>query len=41
MGFGESKVTLWNIEYGYVIATIELANIKLPISTLWVKCDRV
>ncbi|RZC34992.1 uncharacterized protein BDFB_004301 [Asbolus verrucosus] len=40
MGCGENKITLWNVEYGYVVATIELSNIKSPLSTLWVKCDR-
>jgi hypothetical protein len=41
MGCGENKITLWNIEYGYIVATVELSNIKSPLSTLWVKCDRV
>jgi hypothetical protein len=40
MGCGENKITLWNIEYGYIVATVELSNIKSPLSTLWVKCDR-
>nr|CAH7752693.1 unnamed protein product [Callosobruchus chinensis] len=41
MGCGENKITLWNVEHGYKIATIELSEIKTPLSTLWVKCDRV
>lgn len=40
MGCGENKVTLWNVEFGHIIATIELNEIKTPLSTLWVKCDR-
>ncbi|KAJ3645587.1 hypothetical protein Zmor_023230 [Zophobas morio] len=40
MGCGENKVTLWNVEYGYIVATIEMSNIKSPLSTLWVNCDR-
>ncbi|CAG9865118.1 unnamed protein product [Phyllotreta striolata] len=40
MGCGENKITLWNIEFGHIIATIELNDIKTPLSTLWVKCDR-
>ncbi|XP_056629611.1 putative leucine-rich repeat-containing protein DDB_G0290503 [Diorhabda sublineata] len=40
MGCGENKITLWNIEFGHIIATIELNEIKTPLSTLWVKCDR-
>lgn len=40
MGCGENKVTLWNIEYGYIVATIELQDIKLSLNTLWAKCDR-
>lgn len=43
MGYGEEHITLWNLEYGYVVATIE---IKGPVSTnyqkcIWTKCDRV
>lgn len=41
MGCGENKMTLWNLEHGYIIATIELHDIKTPLSTLWVKSDRV
>nr|CAI5868459.1 unnamed protein product [Callosobruchus analis] len=40
MGCGENKISLWNVEHGYKIATIELSEIKTPLSTLWVKCDR-
>ncbi|KAL3274205.1 hypothetical protein HHI36_015619 [Cryptolaemus montrouzieri] len=40
MGCGEHKITLWNIEHGYIVASIELSDIKLSLSTLWVKCDR-
>ncbi|XP_072382846.1 uncharacterized protein [Diabrotica undecimpunctata] len=40
MGCGENKITLWNIQFGNIIATIELNDIKTPLSTLWVKCDR-
>ncbi|KAG5878226.1 hypothetical protein JTB14_020803 [Gonioctena quinquepunctata] len=40
MGCGENKITLWNVEFGYIIATVELTEIKSPLSTLWVKCDR-
>ncbi|XP_018569089.1 uncharacterized protein LOC108909276 [Anoplophora glabripennis] len=40
MGCGENKITLWNVEYGYIIATVVLSEIKSPLSTLWVKCDR-
>ncbi|CAH1964907.1 unnamed protein product [Acanthoscelides obtectus] len=40
MGCGENKITLWNIEHRSKIATIELSEIKTPLSTLWVKCDR-
>lgn len=40
MGCGENKITLWNIDHGYVMATIEMSEIKSPLSTLWVKCDR-
>ncbi|CAG9817597.1 unnamed protein product [Phaedon cochleariae] len=40
MGCGENKITLWNVEFGYIVATIELSEIKSPLSTLWVKCDR-
>ncbi|KAJ8923359.1 hypothetical protein NQ315_001917 [Exocentrus adspersus] len=40
MGCGENKITLWNLDYGYTVATIVLAEIKSPLSTLWVKCDR-
>ncbi|EFA09082.1 uncharacterized protein LOC103314146 [Tribolium castaneum] len=40
MGCGESKITLWNIEYGYIVSSIELSNIKSPLATHWVKCDR-
>lgn len=39
-GYGENKITLWNIDYGYVVATIEMTEIKSALSTLWVKCDR-
>lgn len=41
MGCGENKITLWNLDRGYVLATIEMLDIKSPLSTLWVKCDRV
>ncbi|KAJ8963880.1 hypothetical protein NQ314_005316 [Rhamnusium bicolor] len=34
MGCGENKITLWNVEYGYIVATIELSEIKSPLSTL-------
>ncbi|KAK9888235.1 hypothetical protein WA026_000502 [Henosepilachna vigintioctopunctata] len=40
MGCGDHKITLWNIEHGYIVASIELCDIKLSLSTLWVKCDR-
>ncbi|XP_044253794.1 uncharacterized protein LOC123004524 [Tribolium madens] len=40
MGCGENKITLWNIEYGYIVASIELSNIKSLLCTHWVKCDR-
>lgn len=34
-------VTLWNLEYGYVIATVEILE-TIPLSSpLCVKCDRV
>ncbi|KAF7266599.1 hypothetical protein GWI33_020102 [Rhynchophorus ferrugineus] len=39
-GCGENKITLWNMDYGYVVATVEMSEIKSPLSTLWVKCDR-
>lgn len=41
MGFGETKTTLWNLEYGYVVATIDICDIKPQPETLWVKCERV
>lgn len=41
MGCGEMKITLWNVEYGYKVATIELSDIGSDLSTIWVKCDRV
>lgn len=41
MGCGEKKITLWNVEYGHKIATIELSHIGPRLSTLWAKCDRV
>lgn len=41
MGCGEKKITLWNVEYGHKIATIELSHIGSELSTLWAKCDRV
>lgn len=41
MGCGENKITLWNLEHGYIIATIKLTDIKTSLGTLWVKCDRV
>ncbi|XP_060522562.1 uncharacterized protein LOC132699717 [Cylas formicarius] len=40
MGCGENKITLWNLEYGYVVATIAMTEIKSPLCTLWVKSDR-
>ncbi|XP_028140443.2 uncharacterized protein LOC114334576 [Diabrotica virgifera virgifera] len=40
MGCGENKISLWNLQFGNIIATIELNDIKTPLSTLWVKCDR-
>ncbi|KAJ8951585.1 hypothetical protein NQ318_020462 [Aromia moschata] len=40
MGCGENKITLWNVEYGYIVATVELTEIKSPLCTLWVKSDR-
>ncbi|CAH1183500.1 unnamed protein product [Ceutorhynchus assimilis] len=40
MGCGENKITLWNIEGGRLAATIEMTEIKSPLATLWVKCDR-
>lgn len=41
MGCGEKKITLWNVEYGHKIATIELSHTGSELSTLWAKCDRV
>lgn len=41
VGWGENMVTLWNLEFGYVIATVEILE-NFPLSSpLWVKCDRV
>ncbi|XP_050298677.1 uncharacterized protein LOC126737715 [Anthonomus grandis grandis] len=40
MGSGENRITLWNIEHGYVAATIEMSELRSPLATLWVKCDR-
>lgn len=41
MGFGEEQVTLWNLEYGYVVATIEIKSFSLNPRCVWIKCDRV
>lgn len=41
MGFGDNKATIWNIEYGYVVATININDIKPQPDTVWVKCERV
>ncbi|CAH0563592.1 unnamed protein product [Brassicogethes aeneus] len=40
IGCGENKITLWNIEHGYIVSTIEMNDIRVPLSTLWVKCDQ-
>ncbi|XP_066247006.1 uncharacterized protein [Euwallacea similis] len=40
MGCGENKIILWDVDSGYVTATIEMLDIKTPFSMLWVKCDR-
>lgn len=41
MGSGENKITLWNIEHGDIIATIDLMlSIEHP-KMLWAKSDRV
>ncbi|KAK9744710.1 hypothetical protein QE152_g7479 [Popillia japonica] len=40
MGFGEEQVTLWNLEYGYVVATIEIKSFSLNPRCVWIKCDR-
>ncbi|KAH1016920.1 hypothetical protein HUJ04_008069 [Dendroctonus ponderosae] len=40
MGCGDNKITLWNLEHGYVATTIEMTDIKSTLCTLWAKCDR-
>ncbi|XP_018330592.1 uncharacterized protein DDB_G0283697-like isoform X1 [Agrilus planipennis] len=40
MGCGEQKITLWNVEYGFVVATIDLLGFNEIPQTLWTKCDR-
>ncbi|GJQ80905.1 hypothetical protein Trydic_g4722 [Trypoxylus dichotomus] len=40
MGFGEEQVTLWNLEYGYVVATIEIKSVSANPRCVWIKCDR-
>lgn len=41
LGWGANKVTVWNLEYGYVTATVEILE-SVPLnSPLSVKCDRV
>lgn len=41
MGCGNGKVTLCNIEFGYVVATIDLVQIIPQPRILWARCDRV
>lgn len=46
MGCGENYITIWNIEFGYIVATINISEVTSPPAisdpdTLWVKCDRV
>lgn len=41
MGCGEHKITLWNVEHGYVVATIDLMDDRAHPRTVWAKCDRV
>ncbi|KAL1494476.1 hypothetical protein ABEB36_010072 [Hypothenemus hampei] len=38
MGCGENKITLWDVDRGRVVVTIEMSKIRLPLSTLWVYC---
>lgn len=41
MAWGENMVTLWNVEYGYIIATVQIIETMPLSSPLHVKCDRV
>ncbi|KAF2901412.1 hypothetical protein ILUMI_04774 [Ignelater luminosus] len=40
LGCGEAKITLWNLEHGYIVATIDLMEIHPRPHAVWAKCDR-
>ncbi|KAK5641495.1 hypothetical protein RI129_010042 [Pyrocoelia pectoralis] len=40
MGCGEDKITLWHLDDGYVVATMDLMALFQQPRTLWAKADR-
>uniref|UniRef100_A0A1Y1LNE0 Uncharacterized protein n=2 Tax=Photinus pyralis TaxID=7054 RepID=A0A1Y1LNE0_PHOPY len=40
MGCGEDKITLWHLEDGYVVATMDLMSLFQQPRTLWATADR-
>ncbi|KAK4873731.1 hypothetical protein RN001_013091 [Aquatica leii] len=40
MGCGEDKITLWHVDDGYIVATMDLMAIAQQPRTLWAKADR-
>ncbi|KAF5293618.1 hypothetical protein FQA39_LY03103 [Lamprigera yunnana] len=40
MGCGEDKITLWHVDHGHIVATVDLMAITRQPRTLWAKADR-